>query len=554
MRSVVEELGKYDRLSGTQTAEAAVDALCRRLDAQGIAYARHAVRMWVSDPVYAGISVLTPIQVEVRAKTRSFSASCPDGVVGDLAVDATLQPATAGTPSEPPAWRGKVVLSATGTEEFVKVLEEAGALGLIHVWPGKEDALHEETVGPVWGNPGLAERLRYPKIPVASVNRRTGRDLVDLAAGSRVVVSLKTRTDCRVATASLVVADIPGITPEYVLLSGHYDSWHLGATDNAVGNALCLEAARIFGSRCSTLRRGLRVAWWPGHSNGRYAGSTWYCDHNFDDLARNCVAHVNVDSPGSAGGVRLIARTAGTEDRAWLGGCIARHVDPAQVAFAPPPRGADHSFFGTGIPLHMYLKAAPDMALGAPTSAGSAGGWWWHTEDDTLDKVDWCLLERDTRLHVDILQDLLTRPELPLDVPGAVSLMRSELAALDVWPDATWRDTVLEALEELAQACEGFIAGEAARPEAEQARMLRRVAGRLNWLAYSATSPYDHDPSYVTYPFPGLRPGATAEASEQVALALETSLRRQTNRVVHELRTLAEEVTAVRGAADRGQP
>lgn len=43
-----------------------------------------------------------------------------------------------------------------------------------------------------------------------------------------------------------IIAFISGKTEEYVLLSGHNDSWYEGVTDNAVGNAVCLEIVNVF--------------------------------------------------------------------------------------------------------------------------------------------------------------------------------------------------------------------------------------------------------------------------------------------------------------------
>lgn len=85
-------------------------------------------------------------------------------------------------------------------------------------------------------------------------------------------------------------------------MSSHYDSWDYGVTDNATGNAAVLELARVLSQK--QLRRGVKIAWWPAHSNGRYAGSTWYCDEQFEDLDARCVALVNMDSPGCMGAQR----------------------------------------------------------------------------------------------------------------------------------------------------------------------------------------------------------------------------------------------------------
>ena len=89
-----------------------------------------------------------------------------------------------------------------------------------------------------------------------------------------------------------------GKSDSFVLVSGHYDSWYEGITDNAVSDAILLEYARVLYAHRSELKRGVRIAWWSGHSDGRFSGSTWYCDSHYADLRKNCVAHVNLDLTG----------------------------------------------------------------------------------------------------------------------------------------------------------------------------------------------------------------------------------------------------------------
>ena len=61
--------------------------------------------------------------------------------------------------------------------------------------------------------------------------------------------------------------------------------WDIGIGDNAVGDATLLELARIFNDNRDQMARSLRVAWWSGHSTGRYGASTWYADAFGLDLA-----------------------------------------------------------------------------------------------------------------------------------------------------------------------------------------------------------------------------------------------------------------------------
>ena len=91
------------------------------------------------------------------------------------------------------------------------------------------------------------------------------------------------------------VATIPGKSESFVLLSGHYDSWYEGMTDNGAANVLMLETARALEKFKDRLNRTVVIAWWSGHSDGRYSGSTWFCDHHYEYLRKHCVAHINMD-------------------------------------------------------------------------------------------------------------------------------------------------------------------------------------------------------------------------------------------------------------------
>jgi len=85
------------------------------------------------------------------------------------------------------------------------------------------------------------------------------------------------------------VAEIPGTDPklkaEVVMLGGHMDSWHAGtgATDNAAGVAVAMEAARIIQSLGLKPRRTIRVALWSGEEQGLF-GSAAYVKQHFGEL------------------------------------------------------------------------------------------------------------------------------------------------------------------------------------------------------------------------------------------------------------------------------
>ena len=85
-------------------------------------------------------------------------------------------------------------------------------------------------------------------------------------------------------TSYNVVGEIPGTdkADEIVMLGGHLDSWHAatGATDNAIGSAIMLEAVRLIQSMGLKPRRTVRVALWSGEEEG-LLGSLAYVKQHF---------------------------------------------------------------------------------------------------------------------------------------------------------------------------------------------------------------------------------------------------------------------------------
>ena len=84
------------------------------------------------------------------------------------------------------------------------------------------------------------------------------------------------------------LAEIPGtdkaLAPELVMLGAHFDSWHggTGATDNAAGSAVMMEAMRILKQSGVKLRRTVRIGLWGGEEQG-LLGSRAYVTEHFGD-------------------------------------------------------------------------------------------------------------------------------------------------------------------------------------------------------------------------------------------------------------------------------
>jgi Zn-dependent M28 family amino/carboxypeptidase len=79
------------------------------------------------------------------------------------------------------------------------------------------------------------------------------------------------------------VADLPGtdLANELVMVGAHLDSWHggAGATDNAAGSAIVMEAVRILAALGIEPRRTIRIALWSGEEQGLLGSRAYVAEH-----------------------------------------------------------------------------------------------------------------------------------------------------------------------------------------------------------------------------------------------------------------------------------
>ena len=84
-------------------------------------------------------------------------------------------------------------------------------------------------------------------------------------------------------TSYVTIGEITGTdkADEVVMLGGHLDSWTsaTGATDNAIGSAIMMEAARIITAIGAHPRRTIRVALWSGEEEGELGSEAYVANH-----------------------------------------------------------------------------------------------------------------------------------------------------------------------------------------------------------------------------------------------------------------------------------
>lgn len=543
----------WDRLSGGPGEAAAIDYVVEVLRGYGLPVEVHTFEAYLSNPILGRVELIGSDR-PIKAKTRAFSASTgEEGVVGELVYipggSDMFRDLETKERIQALDLRGKVVLSEGGGRANMIAAQQRGAVGYIHMWPSDEDHVHEGTVSPVWGTPTPETFALLPRIPVVQVTSRDGRFLRERAGAK---VRLTARTESGFRTLRLPVTEIRGATRDFVLVAGHIDSWHLGATDNGTGNVACLELARVIHLFRDRLRRSVRIAWWPGHSNGRYAGSTWYCDQFWQDLHDHCVAYINIDSPGSLGATDYSVITAAAETAA-LGVQVVQEITGQRARWERPVRAGDQSFWGPGVSsLYMLLSNRPEGQRAAV--GGSGMGWWWHTEEDTLDKVDREILLQDTRIYALAAFRLATAEVLPLQPEAAVDEMLEQIRRLqaqagnhlDLSPAADRLTELRGALRRAAAAGLG--------PDALN-RMALQVIRALTPVNYTISGPFEHDPATPAKALPGL-----ADAPRLAALSpdsddyrfLRTRLIRQRNRVAAAAGEALEAVRAALGGGTYG--
>jgi len=544
-----------DRTSGREGERQAADYLVRKLTEYGVKHTRHEARLYMSWPGLAEITVSGAQPLTIHGVTPAFGASTPAaGLTADIVDRTGNQPLGLEV-------RGKIaILSGGVSPDRTLTAQRAGVAGLIQIEEG--EIVHEMIATTIWGSPTTESASRIPTIPIIGIRKSEGDRLkAALAASGKVL--MKTKVDQGWATAPVVVADVPGKSPDFVLIATHLDAWYKGMTDTAGSDASILEMARVIQAQQPRLERGVRFAWWPGHSFGRYAGSTWYVDRFWRDLDEHCVAYTNLDGPGRRGS--LVDRVSAS---GWPGiEEYSREFAQMLTSRTPeargggrngglfrPTRDSDSSFQGLGIP--EFAIGVPGPPRGHPDLEPGGRISYWHTAQDTIEKLDPKALELDTRYRVAQLYSLATLPSLPLKIaPIATSFQKAIEEVASAAAGSFDLKTTQQAATALLQAATRLDA--AARPSAARGaaaanQLLVRLTHRLNSRLYTKAGRFDQDPAANVPILPLL-----ARARELPTLAkdsdgygfLETELLRGRNAVEATLIEATRDIDAYLGSA-----
>lgn len=538
---------QHRRDGGSPGEHAAVDYVVETLRADGIPVEVHEFRAYVSDPGECRLRIDGAEPRAPECRTQALAAATPPGGVGGeiVFVGEGAPEDYAGADVE-----GKIVLvDALPMPGGVRAAELAGAAGAI--FTATDTLIQELTVSPVWGTPTHENYDELPEIPSVNVSRPTAEALREAIDAGTVTALIETEVDTGWKTLRLPVATVESEKdPEgYVLVGGHIDGWHYAAVDEGASNAAMVEMARIVHRHRDELERSLKVAWWPAHSNGRYAGSAWYVDHAWMDLRENALAYMNIDGVGQIGATAY--RSSNTASMDALAGSVLRDVAGVDAGSSRPGRNSDQGFYGIGLPLLQFNHFREDP-----------GGryWFWHTTEDTFDKIDFGVLAGDTRLYLAALHRLLTEPIPPLRLSAATDELEQRLERwqrraeghLDLSRAVQLASELGERARELDRKLESA-SPSSPSSTAEIVRGMVRVLRPVLRVTYQERGPYHQDPALDVPKLPGLAPLESLDGlprESDLYGFTRTYLVRERNRLEDHLRQAIEGAEALAARLD----
>lgn len=539
----------------------AAEEIVTRLKAHGVPVEVHDPELFLSLPGQASVAV---DYAAFRAKPMAMSVAYPAGITAPL----VYVPARYARSADEMFSRGfvsdaeidvagKLVVSeGFGMPGKVSYFEQRGAVGMIAVNPGRN--AHWGICTTVWGTPDLRDLPRKPRMAVVAVNNPDGLALIERAqAGAAATLT------CDVTEgwfrSPIPVVTIPGTEePDaFVLLHGHYDSWDFGVGDNAVGDATLLEVARILWKNRAQLKRSVRIAWWPGHSTGRYAGSTWFADHFAIDLYEHCIAQINCDSPGCRWATEYIDVSLMEETKAFCGSIIADVAGKTLVGERPHQAG-DYSFNNIGISSFFMLLSTMPHQLREEKGYYAVGGCGanieWHTEEDLMHVADKDVLMTDMKIYAAAVMGATNATIAPFDFAATLddfarTLAKYQDAADELCDFAAARDAIRE-LQAAWRDFQQFARDLADQPVGDPAvrranRAIRQLARLLVPVNFTRGPEFFHDPAETTPPLPDLAVSLQVPtmAADSLGFA-RTHLVRGQNRLVAALRDARRVVQA----------
>lgn len=527
MWALITRFSTLVRESGSQDERTAMEYIIEKLKEYGIPYNVYEPDLYISIPKSATVEVLEPEKKVLRHDNRVMNPKVPSmspsaDITAELVYVPSVMPKSAvdmfdaGVGKIESDISGKIVLTE-GLSIMPKkaaALMKAGCIGIITINPGPRT--HEGIMTTIWGTPTLENIKDKPSVPGVNICKEDGEYLKNLLNRSRVKVRIKTVLEEGWKKCLIPVADVksPENPTEFLLLHGHLDSWHVGIGDNATGNAVLLELARVLHNNRNALKRSVKVAWWPGHSTGRYAGSTWFADHFALELDEHCIAQVNCDSPGCVGATSYEDLMCMSEVEDFMRK-VVKDVTGLEAYCTRPVRAGDYSFNHIGITSFLMLSSTIPEAVrkekGLYAVGGCGGNVWWHTEEDDMRIADKENLLRDAKLYLISVLRVINADIYPFDFRAFVN---SSLEIFKKYQEASenlfdFKPLIDDALNLKASLENLYKKTQSVKGKREQEiinQTLMKIARILIPVNYTDKERFDHDPAVPIPAYPDIYP------------------------------------------------
>jgi len=553
--------------NGKRMAEYSRDAM----RALGLEATMHELPAVVSFPEHAEFRIVSPTEIAIEANTLGHSLeTMPEGMSGEL----VYVGAGAEKDFDGKDVRGKIILTelsySPARHEKQRIAGLRGAIGAVMMnWGGPENtAVPFGSVKPVWGNPTPDNvKTEMAVMPCIGIARTAGLKLKAMCEQGPVKVWFRTHVKNGWHPVQITVAEMKAPSaPEpddFIMVGGHQDSWPgEAATDNAAGNSIMIELARVFKPHASKLRRGLLFGFWTAHETGTMAGSAWFADRHWDQLRDHACAYLQIDQPSCAG-TTVWHTTSNVELKDFHQRVEQSLLPGREITWKRVAKSGDASFIGIGIPMFQGEGAFTEAELKA--TALATRGWWHHSIECTIDKLDWTYMQDHVRVYAAYLWELCTAPVLPFTYAPVAAQILKRLGELEKDGAAVGLEGVAARARQFEEAAKKFDAASAAARAAFDAgkgdealakrlnRAMKRLSRQLVPLMSSAIGKYGHDP--YGYTPQGTMIPALYDIARVAKLPqgeerwmLETKAVRDRNRVAD---TLAESVAIVEDALSR---
>jgi Iap family predicted aminopeptidase len=406
-----------ERLSGSEEEKKTVAYFKEVLEGDRIPVQVHEIDAYVSFPRESKLEVLSPQSGMIPCTAFAQIQS-----TGDAGVEGEVVYAGQGGLDDYRGLdvKGKIVLVELSytppRPEKLRIATVKGAVGLLMMNWGlpEHDSLPLGTVKAIWGNPTDEDFHLMPTLPAVGITRADGEKLREFCKQGPPRVRLTAKADRQWGTILLPHIVIParGASKKFVLVGGHYDAWGGGVTCNAVGSSVKLELTRILWANRRKFHHNIWVAFWPGHETGIMEGSSWFVDRFWEELTRNCILYINVDSPGLKDADIFTAATSPQVYR-FHRKVVKEVLGEKVTEYQRLARTGDQSFFGVGVPsINGRHNPTPERKK---EWHGATLGWWYHSAKDTWDKMDSENLVSDARMYLAYTLHLAESVLLPFE-------------------------------------------------------------------------------------------------------------------------------------------